>query len=93
VCVCVCVCVCVFPCVGISLSRLLTLFFVYAPPGKAADISSKIRDDLIPTMKNGWKFWVPAASINFYAIPVEKQVCVCVCAHVFVFVFAVEYIF
>ncbi|KAF5837020.1 hypothetical protein DUNSADRAFT_4945 [Dunaliella salina] len=42
--------------------------------GKASDIPSKIRDDLLPTMVNGWKFWVPAASINFYAIPVEKQV-------------------
>jgi len=42
--------------------------------GKSADIPSKIRDDLVPTMINGWKFWVPAASINFYAIPVDKQV-------------------
>jgi len=23
---------------------------------------------------SGWKFWVPAASINFYAVPLQMQV-------------------
>lgn len=23
----------------------------------------------------GWKFWVPAASLNFYAVPLQYQVC------------------
>jgi protein Mpv17 len=22
----------------------------------------------------GWKFWVPAASLNFYAVPLKQQV-------------------
>lgn len=25
-------------------------------------------------MVNGWKFWVPAAAINFYAVPLPWQV-------------------
>jgi len=35
---------------------------------------AKIRNDLWPTMVNGWKFWVPAASVNFYAVPLQSQV-------------------
>lgn len=42
--------------------------------GKADEIPSKIARDMLPTMLNGWKFWVPAASINFYCIPVAYQV-------------------
>jgi hypothetical protein len=38
------------------------------------EIPAKISNDLLPTMKNGWKFWIPAASLNFYAIPLEYQV-------------------
>lgn len=41
--------------------------------GQAAGIPDKIKRDLVPSMMNGWKFWVPAASINFYCIPVDKQ--------------------
>lgn len=37
-------------------------------------IPAKIQRDLVPSMINGWKFWVPAASVNFYFIPVDKQV-------------------
>ncbi len=40
----------------------------------AAAIGDKIKGDLWPTMVNGWKFWVPAASINFYAVPLQHQV-------------------
>ncbi|KAK9830345.1 hypothetical protein WJX72_011161 [[Myrmecia] bisecta] len=41
---------------------------------KADQIPSKIKKDLVPTMVNGWKFWVPASSINFWLIPVRHQV-------------------
>lgn len=42
--------------------------------GAGDQIVGKIRRDLVSTMINGWKFWIPAASINFYAVPVQHQV-------------------
>lgn len=45
-----------------------------AGTGKLDTLSAKIKADLVPTMVNGWKFWVPAASVNFYLIPVRHQV-------------------
>lgn len=41
--------------------------------GAGAEIPGKIRRDLVPAMVNGWKFWVPAASVNFYCVPLDKQ--------------------
>lgn len=41
---------------------------------QADGIAAKIQTDLLPTMVNGWKFWVPAASVNFYAVPLQYQV-------------------
>jgi len=37
-------------------------------------IPSKIKNDLLPTAINGWKFWVPASAINFSLIPLQHQV-------------------
>ncbi|KAG2451313.1 hypothetical protein HYH02_003919 [Chlamydomonas schloesseri] len=48
--------------------------FNLALTGKADLIGDKIKNDLWPTMQNGWKFWIPAASINFYAVPLKYQV-------------------
>lgn len=45
-----------------------------AQPSKADQILPKIQRDLWPTMVRGWGFWVPAASINFWFIPLPKQV-------------------
>ncbi|CAG9466677.1 unnamed protein product [Pedinophyceae sp. YPF-701] len=42
--------------------------------GKAEDIPGKIRRDLLPSAINGWKFWVPAACVNFWLIPLKSQV-------------------
>eukprot|EP00775_Hariotina_reticulata_P011773 gene11773-11918_t len=39
-----------------------------------AALPGKIGNDLLPSMINGWKFWIPAASLNFYAVPVNYQV-------------------
>lgn len=54
----------------------LTAVFAWnlALTGQASGITQKVRDDLWPTMINGWKFWVPAASINFYFVPIQQQV-------------------
>lgn len=44
------------------------------PLGRGREWPAKVKNDLWPTMVNGWKFWVPAASVNFYAVPLEGQV-------------------
>jgi protein Mpv17 len=38
------------------------------------EVPVKVRQDLMPGLINGWKFWVPAASLNFYAVPLHFQV-------------------
>ena len=42
--------------------------------GRAREVPAKIGADLVPTMVNGWKFWVPVAAANFYAVPLESRV-------------------
>ena len=36
---------------------------------RQAEIRKKIENDLLPTMQQGWKFWVPASSMNFWYEP------------------------
>lgn len=42
--------------------------------GKLGEWPAKARRDFVPTLIAGWKFWVPAASINFLAVPLAHQV-------------------
>ena len=42
--------------------------------GKEKEIPGKLKNDLVPTMMNGWKFWIPAASLNFWIVPLNMQV-------------------
>ncbi|GHP09444.1 hypothetical protein PPROV_000817900 [Pycnococcus provasolii] len=44
---------------------------------------TKIKHDLVPTMLNGWKFWVPAAAVNFSVVPLPYQVLYMSCCGVF----------
>jgi protein Mpv17 len=41
---------------------------------KLDEFPAKCQRDFWKTMTTGWKFWVPAASINFYAVPLGSQV-------------------
>lgn len=41
---------------------------------RLGELPGKLRADFVPTMLNGWKFWVPAATINFTAVPLQYQV-------------------
>lgn len=41
---------------------------------KVNEIPAKIQKDMLPTLVNGWKFWVPAACVNFFVVPVAYQV-------------------
>jgi len=42
--------------------------------GKMKEVGEKVKKDLVPSLFNAWKFWVPAASANFYLIPLQRQV-------------------
>jgi protein Mpv17 len=37
-------------------------------------LPDKLRADFVPALLTGWKFWVPAASVNFCAVPLRHQV-------------------
>ena len=34
----------------------------------------KLRRDMLPTLRAGWSFWIPAASVNFMCVPTKSQV-------------------
>eukprot|EP00873_Tetraselmis_striata_P015381 jgi/Tetstr1/435645/TSEL_024545.t1 len=57
------------PVVGLSVFT-----WTLATQGKFDEIPGKIQRDLVPTMVNGWKFWVPAACVNFKFVPLQYQV-------------------
>lgn len=42
--------------------------------GKLAELPAKWRRDFKKTVLRGWTFWVPAATINFAVVPLDKQV-------------------
>jgi protein Mpv17 len=42
--------------------------------GQAAEYPKKMKNDALPTLKRGWAFWVPAASVNFAFVPLKAQV-------------------
>jgi protein Mpv17 len=50
----------------------------YSPLGALAHrlspLPDKLRADFVPALLTGWKFWVPAASVNFCAVPLRHQV-------------------
>lgn len=54
----------------------ITVAFAWnlALTGQAHRLPAKLRADFVQTMLTGWKFWVPAATINFVAVPLEYQV-------------------
>lgn len=41
---------------------------------RLAPLPDKMRRDFFPAMITGWKFWIPAASVNFCAVPLRHQV-------------------
>mmetsp|Transcript_10446 Transcript_10446/g.31966 ORF Transcript_10446/g.31966 Transcript_10446/m.31966 type:complete len:275 (+) Transcript_10446:280-1104(+) len=41
---------------------------------KAHQLGEKVKKDYLASVVNGWKFWIPAASANFWLIPLQKQV-------------------
>lgn len=42
--------------------------------GSLSEFPAKVQRDFMPTIMTGWKFWVPAATINFVAVPLQHQV-------------------
>ena len=55
---------------------VVSTFFAWsmALQGQMDAYSSKIKRDMYPTLQRGWKFWVPAASVNFAVVPVRFQI-------------------
>ena len=55
---------------------VVSTFFAWsmALQGQMSAYPAKIERDLYPTLQRGWKFWVPAATINFAVVPVGSQV-------------------
>lgn len=41
---------------------------------RLSPLPDKLRRDFVPALLTGWKFWVPAASVNFCAVPLRHQV-------------------
>lgn len=41
---------------------------------KLDQLNDKVKRDYVPSIINGWKFWVPAASVNFWLVPLKRQV-------------------
>ncbi|KAK9865198.1 hypothetical protein WJX84_011265 [Apatococcus fuscideae] len=54
---------------------LVTSFaWTYTLLNKQDQLAGKLRRDGLPTLQNGWKFWIPAASLNFLLIPLRLRV-------------------
>lgn len=56
------------------LTQPLTASWCALPLPPPQEFPAKLRSDFKRTMLNGWKFWVPAATINFVAVPLQYQV-------------------
>lgn len=46
----------------------------FAWAGKLSDLPAKYKADYVSTMVDGWKFWVPAATVNFGVVPLQGRV-------------------
>jgi protein Mpv17 len=42
--------------------------------GQLSAWPDKVNRDFIPTILTGWRFWIPAASVNFVLVPLQHQV-------------------
>ena len=70
------------PLLQVALNQLalapitITVAFAWnlALQGKLEQLPAKLRTDFVNTIQNGWKFWVPAATVNFVAVPLQHQV-------------------
>ncbi|KAK9821068.1 hypothetical protein WJX74_008596 [Apatococcus lobatus] len=59
-------------CLGPTI--LLTSFtWNYALQNQLNQLPEKLKKDGIPTMLNGWSFWVPAAALNFTVVPLRYR--------------------
>ncbi|CAL8463749.1 g3283 [Coccomyxa elongata] len=50
------------------------LLWNYAFTKQLDRLPEKVKRDFVPTLINGWKFWVPASMVNFYLVPLQYRV-------------------
>eukprot|EP00897_Mesotaenium_endlicherianum_P010360 jgi/Mesen1/9352/ME000061S08798 len=53
---------------------LLVFAYNYAWMGKMQNLPEKYRRDLLPTMVNGWRFWIPVSCATFAFMPLQFRV-------------------
>lgn len=51
--------------------------------GKLKEVPNKYREDAIPALVYGWKFWTPATVLNFWVVPLQARVAFMSCCSVF----------
>ncbi|KAK9821015.1 hypothetical protein WJX74_001125 [Apatococcus lobatus] len=56
------------------LTLVTSFTWNYTLLNKRSELAGKLQRDGFPTLQNGWKFWVPAASLNFLLIPLRFRV-------------------
>lgn len=42
--------------------------------GKLKELPAKYKKDMVPSIINAWKFWLPATCLNFWAVPLDARV-------------------
>eukprot|EP00245_Coleochaete_scutata_P014324 TRINITY_DN6058_c0_g2_i1.p1 TRINITY_DN6058_c0_g2~~TRINITY_DN6058_c0_g2_i1.p1 ORF type:complete len:242 (+),score=31.21 TRINITY_DN6058_c0_g2_i1:129-854(+) len=53
---------------------LVVFAWNFAWMGKIHELPDKYRNDLLPTLQDGWKFWIPASALNFGVVPLHARV-------------------
>ncbi|GJM93239.1 hypothetical protein PR202_ga09783 [Eleusine coracana subsp. coracana] len=54
--------------------RIASYGFLLYGPGKLSELPSKYQNDALPTLLNGFKFWIPVSIVNFGIIPLPARV-------------------
>ncbi|CAL5224464.1 g7155 [Coccomyxa viridis] len=50
------------------------LLWNFALTRQLEKLPNKMQRDFVPTLINGWKFWVPASVVNFWVVPLQYRV-------------------
>ncbi|EFJ09671.1 hypothetical protein SELMODRAFT_129542 [Selaginella moellendorffii] len=51
--------------------------------GQARELPSMYKNKALPTLVDGWKFWIPASALNFSVVPLDARVGFMSCCSIF----------